>query len=61
MHRYLHPFNVDCILPRISSQLLSGGYALFEDIPFGRCEIVFSANGSELGTYTFEIRESCHG
>jgi hypothetical protein len=45
----------------ISSQLLSGGYALFEDIPFGRCEIVFSANGSELGTYTFEIRESCHG
>jgi hypothetical protein len=45
----------------ISSQLLSGGYALFEDIPFGRCEIVFSTNGSELGTYTFEIRESRHG
>jgi hypothetical protein len=45
----------------ISSQLLRAGYALFEDIPFGRCEIVFSANGSELGTYTFEIRESRHG
>ena len=44
----------------ISSQLLSGDYALFEDIPFGRYEIVFSTNGSELGTYTFEIRESRH-
>lgn len=42
----------------ISSQLLSGGYALFEDIPFGRYEIVFSTDGSELGSYTFEIRES---
>ena len=45
----------------ISSQLLSGGYTLFEDIPFGRYEIVFSTNGSELGSYTFEIRESRHG
>jgi hypothetical protein len=45
----------------ISSQLLSAGYALFEDIPFGRYEIVFSTNGSELGSYTFEIRESRHG
>ena len=45
----------------VASQLLSGGYALFEDIPFGRYEIVFSTNGSELGTYTFEIRESRHG
>ena len=34
---------------------------MFEDIPFGRYEIVFSTNGSELGTYTFEIRESRHG
>jgi len=45
----------------ISSQLLSGGYALFEDIPFGKYEIVFSTNGSELGAYTFEIRESRNG
>ena len=45
----------------ISSQLLSGDHVLFEDIPFGRYEIVFSTNGSELGTYTFEIRESRHG
>jgi hypothetical protein len=45
----------------ISSQLLSAGYALFEDIPFGRYEIVFSTNGSELGTYIFEIRESRNG
>jgi hypothetical protein len=45
----------------ISSQLLSGGCALFEDIPFGKCEIVFSTNGSKLGTCTFEIRESRHG
>jgi len=45
----------------ISSQVLSAGYALFEDIPFGRYEIVFSNNGSELGSYTFEIRESRHG
>jgi len=44
-----------------SSQLLSEGYALFEDIPFGRYAIVFSTNGSELGSYTFEIRESRHG
>jgi len=45
----------------ISSQLLSGGYALFEDIPFGRYEIAFRTNGSELGSYTFEIRESRNG
>jgi hypothetical protein len=45
----------------ISSQLLSGDHVLFEDIPFGRYEIVFSTNGSKLGTYTFEIRESRHG
>jgi hypothetical protein len=45
----------------ISSQLLSGDHVLFEDISFGRYEIVFSTNGSELGTYTFEIRESRHG
>jgi len=45
----------------ISSQLLSGDHVLFEDIPFGRYEIAFSTNGSELGTYTFEIRESRHG
>ena len=45
----------------ISSQLLSGGYTLFEDIPFARYEIVFSTNGAKLGSYTFEIRESRHG
>lgn len=44
-----------------SSQHLRGGYALFDDIPFGRYEIVLSSNGSVLGTYTFEIRESRHG
>ncbi len=45
----------------ISSQLLSGGYALFEGIPFGRYEIAFRTNGSELGSYPFEIRESRNG
>ena len=45
----------------ISSQLLSAGYALFEDIPFSRYEVVFSTNGTELGTCAIEIKESRHG
>lgn len=46
---------------KITSQPLSEGYALFEDIPYGRYEIVLFTNGSELGSHTFEIRESRHG
>jgi hypothetical protein len=46
----------------IASLLLRGGEGFFEDIPYGRHDgIAFSAGGSELGYYTFEIRESRHG
>ena len=45
----------------ISSFILEGGYGLFEEIPFGQYELVFSVNGDLLGTYSFEIKESHHG
>jgi len=44
----------------ISSLPLIGAYVLFEDIPFGHYELVFSSNGVKLGTYLFEIKESFH-
>jgi hypothetical protein len=34
---------------------------LFEDIPFGRYAIVLTEGGTDLGMYTFEIKESCCG
>jgi hypothetical protein len=45
----------------VSSFILEGGYGLFEEIPFGQYELVFSLNGDVLGTYSFEIKESRHG
>ena len=45
----------------VSSFLLDEGYALFEEIPFGQYELIFSENGDLLGTYSFEIKESQHG
>lgn len=45
----------------ISSLLLNGGYGVFEDIPFGQYNLVFSTDGIELGTYSFETKESRHG
>lgn len=44
----------------ISSYLLNGGYALFEDIPFGHYNFVFVRDGAKIGTYFFEIKETCH-
>ncbi|MCF8086653.1 MAG: zf-HC2 domain-containing protein [Desulfotignum sp.] len=44
----------------IASYLLNEGYALFEDIPFGHYNFVFVKDGAKIGTYFFEIRETCH-
>lgn len=45
----------------VSSFILEGAYGVFEEIPFGQYELVFSLNGDVLGTYSFEIKESHHG
>lgn len=45
----------------VASYLLEGVSALFEDIPFGRYGLSLTEDGSDLGTYTFEIKESRHG
>jgi len=45
----------------ISSLLLNGGYGVFEDIAFGQYNLLFSTDGIELGTYSFETKESRHG
>ena len=42
----------------ISSQLIEGGYVLFEDIPFGHYNLIFARDGVMLGKYLFEIKES---
>jgi hypothetical protein len=44
----------------IASYLLNEGYALFEDIPFGHYNFVFVRDGAKIGTYFFEIKETCH-
>jgi hypothetical protein len=44
----------------IASYILNEGYALFEDIPFGHYNFVFVRDGAKIGTYFFEIRETCH-
>jgi hypothetical protein len=44
----------------VASQLLSGDYVLFENIPFGHYSLIFSTDGVELGEYHFEIRENRH-
>jgi len=45
----------------ISSYLLSGGFVVFNDIPFGRYRLEFMKNGEKIGTYPFETKESRHG
>lgn len=45
----------------IASHLLDGAYVLFEDIPFGHYSISLAEDDVSLGTYLFEIKETCHG
>ena len=45
----------------ISSHLLNGGYALFEDIPFGHYSLTFFRDGVMLGKYLFNIKETRYG
>lgn len=44
----------------IGSYPLSEGYVVIEDIEFGRYHLLFSRNGTEMGRYHFEIRETLH-
>lgn len=45
----------------VSSYLVRGTKALFENIPFGHYTLVISIDGAEKGKYSFEIKESRHG
>jgi hypothetical protein len=42
----------------IGSYPLNEGYVVIEDIDFGRYNLLFSRNGTEMGRYHFEIRET---
>jgi len=42
----------------IGSYPVSEGYVVIEDIDFGRYNLLFSRNGTEMGRYHFEIRET---
>jgi hypothetical protein len=42
----------------IGSYPLDEGYVVIEDIDFGRYNLLFSRNGTEMGRYHFEIRET---
>jgi hypothetical protein len=42
----------------IGSYPLDEGYVVIEDIDFGRYNLLFSLNGTEMGRYHFEIRET---
>jgi len=44
----------------VASQLAVGGYALFEDIPFGHYGLTLARDGLTLGTYLFEVKETRH-
>ena len=44
----------------IASYLLDGAYVLFKDIPFGHYGISLAEDGVSLGTYLFEIKDTCH-
>jgi hypothetical protein len=43
------------------SYLTNGTNALFEDIPFAEYVLTFTRDGSKIGEYLFEIKESRHG
>ncbi len=42
----------------MGSYPLNEGYVVIEDIDFGRFNLLFSRNGTEMGRYHFEIRET---
>ncbi len=42
----------------VSSLLLGSDYVLFEDMPHSRYSLVFTRNGSSLGAFSFEIKET---
>lgn len=45
----------------LSSYLVNGAGALFEDMPFAEYALTFTKDGSKIGEYLFEIKESRHG
>ena len=42
----------------VSSDAMNGKLVVFESIPFGQYQLVFSSLGETLGNYKFEIKES---
>ena len=44
----------------LCSALFSHGSALFEDISFGPCKLIFERDGMSLGIYSFDIKETRH-
>ena len=44
----------------VSSDLIGSDAALFEEIPFGRYELLFTSGGREKGVLQIEIKESNH-
>ena len=45
----------------VSSYLAEQAHVVFEDIPFGRYSLTIARDGSTLGTYHFEIKETQSG
>ena len=45
----------------ISSFLPTGGDVVFEDVRFGRYSLIFLRNGTTIGAYQFEIKDSRNG
>lgn len=45
----------------ISSQLLNGNDAVFEEIPFGHYRLVFTRDGLKVGIYRFVTKETSYG
>lgn len=44
----------------LASSLFKNGYVLFEDISFGHYRLAFVRNGTRIGMYRFEIKDSSH-
>lgn len=44
----------------MASALLKNDYVLFEDITFGHYRLAFVRNGTQIGVYRFEIKDSRH-
>jgi hypothetical protein len=45
----------------MASYLLNTSSVLFEDVPFNHYAITFTRDGSKIGEYLFEVKESRHG